>query len=120
MSAFDMTVDLKIDFAKVSAECKEALERAIIDTVEMDIKPDAVEKSPYLTGKNRASIETQYAEGQDGTTMDLFTTSGYGGYLEAGTRKMAARPYLYPAYEAHKKDFFDRLREIIRSFGGAK
>ena len=32
----------------------------------------------------------------------VFTQSNYGGYLELGTSKMAARPYFKPAYEETK------------------
>jgi hypothetical protein len=39
----------------------------------------------------------------------LFTQSGYGGYLEIGTYKMEARPYLYPAFN----QFVPRLSQII-------
>jgi hypothetical protein len=98
MSAFDMEIKLDVDFAQVSAGCRDALAEAIVQTVECDIKPLAVELSPWLTGTNRRSIETDWQTTGNRITMQLFTTSGYGGYLEAGTRKMAARPYLYPVF----------------------
>jgi hypothetical protein len=114
MSTFDLEVKLDVDFGRVSAGCRDALADAIVQTVECDIKPLAVELSPWLTGTNRRSIETDWQDSGNGIAMQLFTTSGYGGYLEAGTRKMAARPYLYPAFLYHRKGFFKRLRDIIR------
>ena len=51
-------------------------------------------------GTNRRSINP------DGVRIDpqtlageIITTSGYGGYLEVGTRRMPARPYIVPAAE---------------------
>ncbi len=29
----------------------------------------------------------------------IYTQSGYGGYLELGTAKMSAKPYIYPAFQ---------------------
>jgi hypothetical protein len=60
----------------------------------------AKEKSPVDTGNNRASIS--YLVGNKGT-FAIGTTSGYGAYLELGTRVMAARPYFLPAAEEAKK-----------------
>jgi hypothetical protein len=34
-----------------------------------------------------------------GISVAVYTQSGYGGYLETGTRYMPARPYIYPAIE---------------------
>jgi hypothetical protein len=33
-----------------------------------------------------------------GVEAKLFTQSGYGGYLELGTSRMRAQPYLWPAF----------------------
>jgi len=52
-------------------------------------------------GTNRASIKQ--LEGSDGSYA-VGTTSGYGAYLEFGTRRMAARPYFLPAAEIAKKN----------------
>ena len=62
---------------------------------------NAKSMSPYLTGHNRASIKQ--LEGSDGSYA-VGTTSGYGAYLEFGTRRMAARPYFLPAAEIAKKN----------------
>lgn len=59
-----------------------------------------------VTGNNARSI-----------TFDLpgpmqarvFTESGYGGFLELGTTRMAARPYFAPAYE-ETKQAFERIK----------
>jgi len=57
------------------------------------------------TGNNMRSINPAGAVDRHGNVHinpekiggDIFTTSGYGGYGECGTRKMSARPYIVPA-----------------------
>jgi len=51
--------------------------------------------SPYDTGHNRDSL-TYKAQGLNG---EVWTESGYGGWLEIGTSKMEAQPYFQPAFE---------------------
>jgi len=64
----------------------------------------AKELTPVKTGNNRRSIAIDPAKKNGETpTARVFTTSGYGGWLEIGTSKMAARPYMAPAFEAAKK-----------------
>lgn len=81
----------------------------------------AKRNSPYLTGHNRSSITADfYVDGrlvkswsENGNPVNqirvamergtfgcrIYTQSGYGAYLELGTKRMAARPYIYPAFE---------------------
>jgi len=49
------------------------------------------------TGYNRQSIDAEIEETPRGPKATIYTQSGYGGYLELGTRLMRARPYIYPA-----------------------
>ena len=79
----------------------------------------AQELSPYETGLNTRSIEAEVTVDGDNIIASLFTTSGYGGYLELGHRVrlggtkvstnlfasvrggygdyVQGRPYIYPA-----------------------
>ena len=53
------------------------------------------QNSPYDTGHNRDSVEfKQISE----WVWQAFTESGYGAFLELGTRVMAAQPYFAPAF----------------------
>jgi len=72
---------------------------------------EAKKHSPHRFGTNMRSINPLGQVHSSGaTTIDpnnidgeVFTTSGYGGYLEVGTRKMPARPYIVPAVESVMK-----------------
>ena len=53
------------------------------------------------TGHNRDSINWEKTD----TGWRVYTESGYGGWLEIGTSKMAPRPYFQPSYEATRSEF---------------
>ncbi len=72
---------------------EEAVKRVVILIAADSIKPP----SPFLTGNNRRSMDYEI-KGLEGR---VFSTSGYGGYLETGTSKMPARPYMKPALDRH-------------------
>jgi hypothetical protein len=90
----------------------------------------AAENSPVLDkatserypGENRESINSHVTAVKKGVKAKLFTTSGFGGFIELGTKKMKAEPYLYPAFEEHIVTLPDavkaRLEELVSSGPG--
>jgi HK97 gp10 family phage protein len=116
---------------EATEEYKQAVFEAVKETFELEIKPEAVANSPvteeglehnlaqgkkgvyaYGTGHNRQSIDVEVERTPDGgTKATLFTQSGYGGYLETGTSKMRAQPYLYPAFIK----FLDGIAEKVKA-----
>lgn len=60
----------------------------------------AVANAPVLTGELARSIEMSLGEDEMGHPEVIVGTSiRYGGFVEYGTSKMAAEPYLRPALE---------------------
>jgi len=108
----NITIDLtevKAGMKKLSAETRKVGERAMRDTVVL-IANDAIKGSPVLTGNNRRSI--QYTA--KGLAGSIFSTSGYGGFLETGTVKMAARPYFKPALDRNFPKFLQLMKEYLK------
>lgn len=109
---------------------QEAAKLAMVDTV-VDIHGDSVKGSPKLTGHNMRSIASEVSgmgvvqEGGDATperVVDdsklegaIYSTSGYGGFLETGTVKRPARPYMKPALDKNftKGKFSQRVKEHL-------
>ena len=87
----------RIDWNKIRKYGVLTIHDAIVDVQDRTVEL-AVQKSPYLTGHNRNSIAAGPLK-EDGREVigEVFTESGYGGYLELGTSRMKARPYLQPA-----------------------
>jgi len=88
----------------ITREIQMKIQRALLPQL-FRIRNAAAKLSPYdpnrrKPGKhNRDTIKPFYRPGRPGEIFyaGLLTTSGYGGYLEKGTRKMRAQPYLRPA-----------------------
>ena len=128
-----MTVDIKLnlDIDKVTKEVIEANRLAMRDTV-VGITNDAVKLSPYQTGHNRRSIAAEVSgmgvvasggEGGSERMVDdskiegaVFSTSGYGGFLETGTSKMPGRPYFKPALDMNftQEKFGEKVKKHLQ------
>jgi HK97 gp10 family phage protein len=76
-----------------------AIEAGLKEAFLLDVLPMAVRMSPYKRGFNRRSIKFKVK----GKTAEIWTESGYGGYLEVGTAGRPARPYLRPSIERNKE-----------------
>jgi len=115
--------------AKVNQDVADVLQEMANITVKY-----AVENSPCDTGTNRKSIGAEFTAksgvkrfGESPPTGDsertptgndvgfrVFATSGYGGYLEIGTSKMAARPYIKPAFDRAMAEAHSRLEGMLK------
>lgn len=60
------------------------------------------------TGATKRSIKLQITDG--GLVARVEAGTDYSGYLEKGTRKMSAQPFMKPAFEAVHPKFVDDLR----------
>jgi hypothetical protein len=61
--------------------------------------------SPYLTGHNRRSCTYRMLKFADGSVgFEMFTESGYGGWLEVGSSRRAGTPYFRPSFEQTRKE----------------
>lgn len=70
-----------------------ALERACLI-----VEADARERCPVDTGQLQASITSEV----DGLTGSVGTNVEYAPYVELGTSKMSAQPFLLPSLEANR------------------
>ena len=118
------------------AQARSAVLEATKQVFELDIKPAAVaaspvtpegaawnealgKKPPYIlgTGFNRRSIDVTVTDSPQGPRAEIFTQSGYGGYLETGTSRMRAQPYIYPAFIENVDKIPLQAKVIIQGLG---
>lgn len=115
---------------EVIDKVKKATDKALLGAM-VAIASDVIHLSRHVTGHNRRSIaykigskvtalgasqggEAPFETGEPDINKGqaaIYSTSGYGGYLETGTAKMAAKPYFRPALDKNK----DKLAEGIRA-----
>jgi hypothetical protein len=114
-----ITVDVsRLKTKEAQAEIMDAARKGMRDTVS-EIHRDAVQNSPVLTGNNRRSLASESSGFDTGEGLidqsklegAVYSTSGYGGFLETGTRRSGARPYIGPAAQKHVPKFPDRMKE---------
>lgn len=78
------------------------------------IAASARARAPVASGYLRASIQSVSISA--GKEAEVQVGAEYGAFVEYGTYKMAARPFLAPAVEEHKEAF---LLELAKPLGGA-
>jgi HK97 gp10 family phage protein len=105
----NISIITNLKIKEVQDKVKEAAEKALKNVV-VDIANDVVKGSPVETGNNRRSIQYE-AKGLEGS---IYSTSGYGGYLEVGTRKMPARSYFKPALDRNIKKLPEGIKTELK------
>jgi len=95
-------VTTNIRSKQVADQVKKATNKSLKNVV-VDIANDAIKGSPVLTGTNRRSIKYEVGPGGEIAKNEgegaIYSTSGYGGFLETGTVKRSATPYFKPALD---------------------
>jgi HK97 gp10 family phage protein len=85
----------------------EAASRAAPKSVCDKIAVDAKARAPVQTGYLRSSIKSVGLSA--GKSAEVRVEAPYAAFVEYGTYKMAAQPFLTPAVEAHKKLFIEEI-----------
>jgi len=123
----DFEVHLKVD--EVIGATEKAARAAMRDTV-VAVANESIRQSPKLTGNNMRSIAFEASGHKTGEGIidqskvegAVYSTSGYGGYLEVGTHneggswRMAPRPYFKPALDRNftKEKFASLVKGYLK------
>jgi HK97 gp10 family phage protein len=75
------------------------------------IEDDARNNAPHLTGELQEGIESEH----EGTAGTIRSTSAHSLFMEHGTYKDRAQPFMKPAAERARRRFPKRAAEIIRA-----
>jgi HK97 gp10 family phage protein len=102
---------------KISQEIRERVASLVAKTAE-DIVADAKRNAPVRTGFLRNSIESDVDRKGNASfsriTATIRVKASYGIFVEIGTRKMAAQPFLIPAVESSRQAFLDAMKNILK------
>ncbi|CAH1192711.1 Neck protein Ne1 [Glutamicibacter phage Montesquieu] len=108
------------DFQKLAFDLQgagaEAAQMAVVvvKKTSKDIEATAKQLSPVDTGFNRSAIVTSDLRSTTQTSpeAEVKATSSYAAYLELGTSRMAAQPFMGPAADQHEPAFVDAMQQI--------
>lgn len=80
----------------------------VVSKVGHDMKATSQDIVPVRTGFLKSSIFLDVV----GMGFDLGPTAEYGGYVEQGTSRMSAEPYLGPAFDRHLPNLEQALGQL--------
>lgn len=98
---------LEHDFVKAAAKVTELAKLAIAKTA-LDIEADAKVLAPVDTGNLKNSISSEAS----GLTAEVSASTAYSDYVEYGTSRMNAQPYMGPAFDARVPGLEKALGQI--------
>ena len=109
----DVIMNLKTK--EVQNKVEKATQKGMKDLV-TDIANDVINIHPWknVTGNNSRSIKYEVGPGGEVAKKEgegaVYSTSGYGGYLETGTATMPAFPYFKPALDRNIKNLPNNIK----------
>jgi HK97 gp10 family phage protein len=81
-----------------------------ISTTAINVDRRAKQNAPVDTGRLRADIKFTFTR----ISGEVFNTVKYAPFIELGTSKMNAQPYLFPAWEAYRLDFLNKMKRALQ------
>lgn len=106
-------VQIRVEFNRFPDLVQKAPGRAreLVKKAAYELEARAKTEVPVDTGNLKNSISTSFEN--DGLTGVVSTNVEYAAYVEFGTRRMAARPYMTPAAEQVRKSFERAVRDEL-------
>ena len=95
---------------RLQAAMQSAPQKAAQDWLEQDFKPLAKSLAPVRTGELRDSIDGRVTA----TSVEVFATAEHARFVEEGTSKQEAQPFMGPAWEQTKGKLQKRIAREIR------
>lgn len=82
--------------------------------VESEAKQNIQRNRTVDTGRLLGSVTTEIRGSGVNTKAEIGTNVEYANYIEYGTSKMAAKPFLTPAFISKTNGLEDRIRQAVR------
>jgi HK97 gp10 family phage protein len=94
---------------KYSKEVQDGVAKQIAKST-LTIESNAKRNAPVDTGRLRSSIASEITRTRGGVGVGV----KYATFIEFGTYKMAAKPFLFPAWNMERPKFIESLRIILK------
>lgn len=109
MSEFYLKTDLSNEVLAAKNEAVLKAMKVISMKAEGYAKKSLTDSGAVDTGRLRGSVTGEY----DGNGVQVGTNVEYATYVEMGTYKMPARPYIKPSIEDHVDEYQEILKRIL-------
>lgn len=106
--------DLKKAFDRLSKDIQGQTLQTAVRVGSLPIQNSAIEKCPVLTGNLRRSIHTEVEGSNTYAQADVGTDVVYAPYVEFGTKRQAAQPYLRPALDENKDNAVREISNVLK------
>lgn len=97
------------------------VENRLNDSVKQAVKQNALEMetkakmlAPVDTGNLRRNINTSVKESSDSISAEVASNAEYSIYVEYGTSKQQAQPFMNPAFVAQQTQFETDMRQALK------
>lgn len=101
--------------AAIEPALKAAMQREV-KIAAVNIQNGARSRVPVDTGRLRNSITHEILA--DGLNASVGSNVEYAPFVEFGTRRMRAKPYLFPAFEEERPRYMERLKRALSKAAG--
>jgi HK97 gp10 family phage protein len=103
------TIEIVYDkFPQLAARLPKAVREIVQETI-LGIESTAKIRCPVDTGALRASIQSEMTGDTSGV---VGTNIEYAPFVEFGTSKMAAQPYMTPAAEGERRHYMKKMTDL--------
>ena len=106
----DMKFDMENDFSALVEEAAFSQIEKALKSVALTAEKYAKQDCPVDTGRLRSSITHE----TDKNTAYIGTNVEYAPYVEMGTSRMRAQPFLEPAMEQHLSEYKEMIETILK------
>jgi HK97 gp10 family phage protein len=106
------TIEIKFDrFPEITAAMPERAS-AVVRRASFDVEGQAKGRAPVDTGALKNSIGTEFENG--GLTGIVAPHVEYAAFVEYGTKRMSAQPYMTPAAESVAPAFIAAMKQMLQ------
>lgn len=107
-----VTVTVTFDKFRKIAAALPGQTRAVVRKASFDVEGQAKNRVPVDTGALKNSISTEFED--NGLTGIIAPHMEYATFVEFGTKRMSAQPYMTPAAEAVMPAFVSAMKQMLQ------
>lgn len=86
--------------------------KAAVAESSLNVQRNARKRCPVDTGRLRSSINAVFYQG--GMTGEVVSAVEYAPYVEFGTHRASAQPFLFPSWEEERPNYLKNIQSVFK------